>query len=409
MVRIINNSQVDTVLRRNFNMNKLNTAATVFDGILFKADSIIRENVGVIKDPGPTNQTSRTGWTYSNSVINFAGVDTNSFVNYPTGNFKPMQNYSMGLSWVNSQYVLEGTKTNTSFKNGFWSKIDTVFIRNYSLKRVKITFGQTQKAYKYKGAINNAGPPGNPVEYVDVPFKVEIDAPTDTAGPPRQVNVGFYDYDSSGTWNPKATPDGGLEHVLIYYSTYSETQNPFYNKNIGFSTQFRQLDILYVWWPRLLNGGQPAFQNGDVLTITPYTRLKHYQTPGWVTVTEISTTAPTIGSVELAQQRNELKMVRIVPNPYYGGHSQETSPFDRFVKFMNLPKKVTIYIYTLNGNLVRQLSKDANETTLNWDLLNTDRIPVASGIYIAYIDAPGIGSEIIKMAIFTPEERLDSY
>jgi hypothetical protein len=94
-------------------------------------------------------------------------------------------------------------------------------------------------------------------------------------------------------------------------------------------------------------------------------------------------------------------MVRVVPNPYYGGHAQETSLFDRFVKFMNLPKTVNIYIYSLNGNLVRYLTKESNETSLNWDLLNTDRIPVASGIYISYIDAPGIGSKIIKIALFT--------
>jgi hypothetical protein len=247
------------------------------------------------------------------------------------------------------------------------------------------------------------------VEFVDIPFKVEIDAPIDTAGPPRQVNVGFYDYDSSGTWNPKAADDGGLEYVFIFYSTYSDQFNSFYNKNVGFLTQFKLLDILYVWWPRLLNGGQPAFQNGDVMTIIPYTRYKRFQTPGRVTVTEFSTSAPIIGSTELAQQRNELSMVRIVPNPYYGGHSQETSPFDRFIKFMNLPKTVTIYIYSLNGNLVRQLSKDNNETTLNWDILNTDRIPIASGIYIAYIDAPGIGTKTMKIALFTPEERLDAY
>jgi hypothetical protein len=104
-----------------------------------------------------------------------------------------------------------------------------------------------------------------------------------------------------------------------------------------------------------------------------------------------------------------MEQVRVVPNPYYGGHSQETSPFDRFVKFMNLPKSVNIYIYSLNGNLVRQLSKNTDVTTLNWDLLNTDQIPVASGIYIAYIEAPGIGNKIIKIAVFTPEERLDSF
>ena len=74
-----------------------------------------------------------------------------------------------------------------------------------------------------------------------------------------------------------------------------------------------------------------------------------------------------------------------------------------------MPKTATIYIYSLNGNLIRQINKNDNTTTINWDLLNTDRIPIASGIYIAFIDAPGIGTKTIKLAIFTPEERIDSF
>ena len=170
----------------------------------------------------------------------------------------------------------------------------------------------------------------------------------------------------------------------------------------------RLMDVYYVWWPRLINAG-PAYTNGDVLTIIPYTKLRHYATPGFVTVAEVNTTAPTLGSISLATTNGELQNIRVVPNPYYGGHSQETSSTDRFVKFMRMPKTATIFIYSLNGNLVRKIVKDDNTTTINWDLLNTDAIPVASGIYIAYINAPGIGTRVIKLAIFTPEERLQSF
>jgi hypothetical protein len=395
IVRIINNSQVDTIIRNAVNVDIRDNNAFIIDGLMFKADSIRLSNIGVIRDPQPGAQTSATGWTYTGSTVNFAGVDSASLAIYPTGSFRRMQNQSMGISWP----------TINTFKSAFNSAVSYNFIKTYSLKRVKITFGQTQKAYRYRGAVNNS-----PYQdYVDVPFKVEIDDPLDTNGTPRQVSVAFYDGDSSGTWNPKAQSDGGLEFVYIMYGNYSETPSTFYTtKNINFAAQFRQMDVLYVWRPKLLNNA-PAFQNGDVLTITPYTQYRHFQTPGMVTVTEVNTTAPTIGSNELAQQRGELSSVRVVPNPYYGGHYQETSPFDRFVKFMNMPRVATIYIYSLNGNLVRQIQKDDNGTTINWDLLNTDRIPIASGIYIAFIDAPGIGTKTIKLAIFTPEERLDSF
>jgi hypothetical protein len=401
----IKNAQVDTIIGRANYKGKEDNRAQIADGILFRIDTISRLKYGVIADVSFTSQSNNTGWIYSGNR-NLAGVDTTGLTTaYPSGNYRQMQNMSMGLSWVNSQYTYGGTTTNSTFRSGFSSSIDTNFLRTSALKKVKINFGQTQKAYRYRGAVNNSPY----VDYVDVPFKVMLDDPVDTAGSPRQLNVGFYDFDSSTTWNPKATPFGGLEHVFIFYSTYSETPIAFYNKNVGFSTQFRQLDIMYVWWPRLINNG-PAYNNGDVLTILPYTRMQYQQSPGMVTTIDLNpTTAPTIGSIDLAKNRNELEMVRVVPNPYYGGHAQETSAFDRFIKFMNLPKTVTIYIYSLNGNLVRQLSKDNNETTLNWDLLNTDRIPIASGIYISYIDAPGIGSKIIKIAVFTPQERLDAY
>ncbi len=392
----VQNSQVDTILGWLRNISPLDNNAYIADGILFKADTINKLNYGVIKDPGPGTQSVNKGWKYTGGTPNLAGADTAALKLLFT-NYAPPQSISMGLSWPSG----------TAYRSGYNSKIDIPFLKVSALKNVKITFGTTQKAYRYRGTFINA-----PYQdYVDIPFKVEIDDPQDTNSTvPRQVNVAFYDADSSGTWNPKATGDGGAEFVYLMYSTYDPNPNTFYtSKNLQFTAQFRLMDIQYVWTPRLLNNG-PAFNNGDVLEIVPYTRLQYQQSPGTITVIETNpTTAPIIGSTEIASQRGELSAVRVVPNPYYGGHAQENSPFDRFVKFMNMPKQATIYIYSLNGNLVKQINKNDNNTSINWDLLNIDRIPVASGIYIAFIDAPGIGTKTIKLAIFTPEERIDSF
>jgi hypothetical protein len=393
----VQNSQVDTILGNMYGRSLLDNNAFIADGLLFKADTINKLNYGVIKDPRTGTQSVNRGWKYTGGTMNLSGADTAS-LRLLLANYGPPQSVSMGLSWPNG----------TAYRGGYTSKIDTaLFLKTSTLKNVKITFGTTQKAYRYRGTLLNA-----PYQdYVDVPFKVEIDDPQDTNSTvPRQLNVAFYDGDSSGTWNPKATGDGGAEFIYIMYSTYDPNPNTFYTtKNISFSAQFRNMDIQYVWTPKLLSSG-PAYNNGDVLEIVPYTRLQYQQSPGTVTVVESgTTTAPIIGSTELASTRGELSSVRVVPNPYYGGHSQETSPFDRFVKFMNMPKTATIFIYSLNGNLVRQINKDDNTTSINWDLLNTDRIPIASGIYIAFIDAPGIGTKTIKLAIFTPEERIDQF
>ncbi len=394
----IQNAQIDTILRNNVSLSLSNINTQIADGILFKADSITRKNYGVIRDPSSTSQSKNRGWTYTGGAINLSGADTATLRTAFGSTYRPPQSLSMGLSWTSGNH----------YRQNFTSKIDTaVFLKTSALKKVKITFGQTQKAYRYRGSFLTS-----PYQdYVDVPFKVELDAPQDTnSTTPRQLNVAFFDYDSSGTWNPKNTSDGGYEMVYIMYSTYDQNPNTFYTTmNIQLGAHFRLRDVMYIWTPRLLSSGA-AFTNGDIMEIVPYTRLQYWQSPGTVTVIETgNTTAPTIGNTEIASTRGELSMVRVVPNPYYGGHAQETSPFDRFVKFMNMPKTATVYIYSLNGNLVRQLNKDDNTTTINWDLLNTDRIPIASGIYIAFIDAPGIGTKTIKLAIFTPEERIDRF
>ncbi len=396
VARVMNN-QVDTVLGNMSSKSVLDNNSYIVDGMTFKADTINRYIYGVIKDPSSTSQSSNKGWNYTGGTLNLGGADTASLRTIYGANYRPPQSISMGLSYP----------TGENYRFGYSSKIDQAFLKTSALKRVKITFGTTQKAYRYKGSLVTS-----PYQdYVDVPFKVELLSPLDTnSNVPRQLNVAFYDADSSGTWNPNNSPNGGNEYVMIMYSTYSETPSTFYtSKNIQFVAQFRAMDIEYIWQPRLLTSG-PAYNNGDVLEIVPYTRLQYQQSPGTVTVIESgNTTAPTIGNTELASSRGELSSVRVVPNPYYGGHAQESSPFDRFVKFMNMPQTATIYIYSLNGNLVRQINKSDNTTTINWDLLNSDRIPVASGIYIAFIDAPGIGTKTIKLAIFTPEERIDSF
>jgi hypothetical protein len=100
---------------------------------------------------------------------------------------------------------------------------------------------------------------------------------------------------------------------------------------------------------------------------------------------------------QLQAAKNALDLINIVPNPYYGFSDYETNQLDNRVRITNLPVKCTISIYTVNGVLVRQYSRDNSGTTdLDWDLKNTAGVPVAGGIYLIYINAPGIGEKVIK-------------
>lgn len=107
--------------------------------------------------------------------------------------------------------------------------------------------------------------------------------------------------------------------------------------------------------------------------------------------------------------KSYLDQIGVVPNPYYAYSGYEKSGTDNVVKFVNLPKQCSINIYTLNGTLIRKLKKDDSGTYLNWDLKNQANIPIASGMYIIHIDAPGIGEKILKwFGVMRPID-LDAY
>lgn len=91
-----------------------------------------------------------------------------------------------------------------------------------------------------------------------------------------------------------------------------------------------------------------------------------------------------------------LDLIRAVPNPYYAYSAYETDQLDNRIKITNLPEECSVSIYTVNGTLVRKFKKDDNLTFLEWDLKNYSGIPIAGGVYIIHINAPGIGEKTIK-------------
>lgn len=116
---------------------------------------------------------------------------------------------------------------------------------------------------------------------------------------------------------------------------------------------------------------------------------------------------------ESTAAKNALDYVRVVPNPYYGYSKYETNRIDNRVRITNLPNVCTVKIFTMNGTLVRTFKRDVSgqeddytnvsdirqskrSPYLDWDLKNQYGIPIASGLYIIHVDAPGIGEKILK-------------
>jgi hypothetical protein len=112
---------------------------------------------------------------------------------------------------------------------------------------------------------------------------------------------------------------------------------------------------------------------------------------------------------DLATAENALDLIRAVPNPYYANSGYETTQLENIIKITNLPQTCTVSIYTVNGILVRQFKKDSPITSLDWDLKNHKDIPVASGVYLIHIDAPGIGEKVIKWFGTIRQIDLDSF
>ncbi len=112
------------------------------------------------------------------------------------------------------------------------------------------------------------------------------------------------------------------------------------------------------------------------------------------------------------QVETALDQINVVPNPYYGFSDYEVSQFTTTVKITNLPARCTVTIYSLDGKFIRQYRRDempsvpdganrgikSNQIVpdLEWDLKNTQGIPIASGVYLIHIQADGLGERTIK-------------
>jgi hypothetical protein len=160
-------------------------------------------------------------------------------------------------------------------------------------------------------------------------------------------------------------------------------------------------DVMYTSIP-LRRAGRKLLDNAYTAKIRMGTRYRNFVVPG-TTVENNGRPLYEIDATSLAPIRNDmataksaLDLIRVVPNPYYAASRYETSQVDNRVKFTNLPQRCDIRIYTLGGSLVRTLRKDDPFTFVDWDLLNQERIPVASGAYIIHINAPGIGEKVVK-------------
>jgi len=151
-------------------------------------------------------------------------------------------------------------------------------------------------------------------------------------------------------------------------------------------------------WPANVNSKMPAAGNTIRITSTK---------PNTVNVNFTFTAPAPVQSTDLAKA--SMDKITVFPNPYYCINSAETSRFNKYVQFTNMPTAATIRIFNLAGQLVRILHKNDPSNFFKWDLANEVNYPVASGMYIAYIEVPDVGSKVVKIAVIQEQELLDLY
>jgi hypothetical protein len=101
---------------------------------------------------------------------------------------------------------------------------------------------------------------------------------------------------------------------------------------------------------------------------------------------------------------DQLEKIAIVPNPFnwndpllrgYG----YTNPSNLQISFYELPRTVTIQIYTEAGDLVKTINHNQNSGFNKWNMTNEAGQTVASGIYVVLFTTPEGGVSYQKLVI----------
>ena len=93
--------------------------------------------------------------------------------------------------------------------------------------------------------------------------------------------------------------------------------------------------------------------------------------------------------------------VHPVPNPYYATSAFEISPASKIIRFVNLPTRATIRIYSLSGILVSIIDHDDPTASGEavWNVRNLNNQFVASGVYFFHVVTPDGQEKLGRMVV----------
>ena len=100
-----------------------------------------------------------------------------------------------------------------------------------------------------------------------------------------------------------------------------------------------------------------------------------------------------MGTVDATDLKNDMDKIKVVPNPYVMTNLLEESIYNtdfnqrRKLMFTHLPSRCVIEIYTTSGLLVDsiEVNNAVDDGVAYWDLLTSESLEVAAGMYIYYV------------------------
>lgn len=247
--------------------------------------------------------------------------------------------------------------------------------------------------------------------YQDYKRGVPLSAWNMETNPPTRLAVAIHENNVStglvdGKWWPPSNGTGVgqgavRDFLFILNAPYTgATPDPAF---VGLNILAQRLPVM--WWVAAFRRANANFSLGDEFLIL----ANHVNTVD--DVFEFTLPPPQKG---VSYDKESANRVGVYPNPYYAFNAAETNRLVRFVTFNNMPPSATIRIFNLAGQVVRVLQKNDNSQFMQWDLNNQNNFPVASGMYIAYIEMtlPSDGSKVtkvLKIAVIQEQEVLDVF
>ncbi len=111
------------------------------------------------------------------------------------------------------------------------------------------------------------------------------------------------------------------------------------------------------------------------------------ETPRTAGVTGLRYALTVNAPATIDRTRADLTKIHTVPDPYYAVSQFDLGPATKNLRFVNLPSRCTIRIYSVSGVLIDVINHAdvAGGGQATWDLRNRSNQFVASGVYFFHV------------------------